>query len=241
MKKELAAGMLAAMAWMGSAQATVQTYDFTAVVQDVTSIIGYTVSSSGEGKDPGTVINSGDIVTGRFSFDDAMPYWSPFPDPSVDPQSSASRSYSYMTIPNTTSLEYTIASIGFSFSNYYGSVTVENNANLGTDVFRVEGSRGTTYDDTTAGSIALINSTGTLFSNGTIPKALSLSDFDRTFMEARWNRPSDGGVVWANSVMTSLTRVEEVPEPASVALLITALAAAGLGARGRTKRVTGAA
>ncbi len=240
MKNGLATAMLVACGWVGTAQATVQTYEFTATMQDIGSVKELKWSDQGEGKTAGTVVRRGDVVTGRFSFDDAMAFV-PF-DPSADPHSSAAGWYLYSSYPlKLVSLEYTIASIGLNYVSDGGNVSVENDNFWDGDIFRVSTYMGSNVDPTQTGTIGLFNSAGTLFTNGLIPQALSLNDYNGALLSAEWYRGSDGGYMMTSSVITSLTQAGAVPEPASAALFIAGLAAAGMGMRRKARRVTCAA
>lgn len=232
--------MLAALAMAGlsgSAQATVQTYDFTAVLETIGSFNELSWSDSGEGVVSGTRVSKGDLIRGRVSFNDAMPYaplippWVQPPVPLPSPTSNAPGEFYYGgTAQYVVSLNYTILGIDQRYSSAQGGVTVDNNYDNG-DSFGVQTYSG--QDGVGSAGISLINADGSLFNNGTIPKALSLNDFNRTLFNATWYRGSDSGLILAHAVLTELTLVNEVPEPATGVMVLSGLALAGLAARRR--------
>src|SRR5689334_23224794 len=63
--------LVAGLACAGAANASVLTYEFTATVTDIGDPNIYLWSWQGEGALPGTVVQSGQTVTGRFSYDNA--------------------------------------------------------------------------------------------------------------------------------------------------------------------------
>lgn len=238
MMRVLLIGLLAAIGVTGTAQAKVQSYDFTAVLETVGSVRDLTWSDAGEGPVSGYMVYKGDIIKGSVSFDDGLSAaaWG------SDPLSGDDGFYYYPSGPvQRVFLSYTFERTGQSYTAQAGSLSVDNNDYWNGDVFRVRTDVGDYWSSSAqSAELSFFNSDGTLFKNGTLPTSVSLADFDRAGFSADWNRSSDGGTIFARAAVTSWTPASPVPEPASAALMFAGLAMVGAGvAVRRSRRASG--
>jgi len=81
----------------------------------------------------------------------------------------------------------------------------------------------------------LANYLGTAFSGTGLPVALSLADFDEARIIFAYYSPTEYNWLSFNTELTSLTRVGEVPEPATLSLLGLGLGLLGISARRKNR------
>jgi hypothetical protein len=197
------------------AQASVITYEFTAIV-DLTfqSNLDY---SNVQWNSPvairGSTINLGDTVKGRLSFDTATP---------------ATIRYLHHTIPfmtsymNTGSIIFAYDQSGFKFhSGPLGNpqCSVANDSVLydGDDGFGC--STTSREQPNESAEFSLFDSTGTALNSTELPTALDLNRFSQRDLYYRY---FDEKITFdVNSTLTSLRRVSEVPEPGTFLILLT--------------------
>lgn len=81
----------------------------------------------------------------------------------------------------------------------------------------------------------LSNLFGTAFSDTKLPTTLSLVDFDEANVRFSYYSPTEYNWLAFNTQLTSLTRVGEVPEPATYSLLALGLGLMGVAARRKSR------
>jgi len=230
--------VLAALVALGSsvaAHAGVQTYEFTAVLGQVGSYNELTWSDRGEGVVAGTTVKTGDLITGKVSFDDDLNYMNMSPWVYKDPGSGETGEFYYHRKNPAQPLwiTYTIAGIDqkYTSGDQYANLTVTNDYD---DMVYISTEYGTGSTRQSAG-LGFTDFGGALYSNGLIPQSLDLADFDRSRLFGSWYRGSDGGLIMIYADLTSLTRIDAaaVPEPGSMGLLMLGCAVAGVAVRRR--------
>ena len=213
--------LVTGLACAGAANASVLTYQFTATVTEVDDPNIYLSSDQGEGAIAGSVVRKGQAITGWFSYDNAS---TPSPWNNVD-------THRFNSADNK--IVFSITSTGQQYQSAAGqqSVTIENT--YGRHGLWVEGT-GTiadaAYGDANA-SIAFIDNTMTKFPQAVLPPTLGMNGFSLVALNFNWNRASDGNFMMGHALIDTLGAVNEVPEPASLGLVLAGLTAFGVSRR----------
>lgn len=242
MKSGIVLAALVALGSTASAHAGVQTYEFTAVLNQVGSYKELTWSDRGEGLVAGTTVKAGDLIKGKVSFDEDLNYINWNPSIPKDPRSGEAGEFYYARKNPSQPLwiNYTFVGIGQTYVSEAESanVSVTNDVD---DMLYISTNYGWGATRQSAG-LGFTDFGGALYSNGLIPQSIDLADFDRSRLFASWNRGSDGGLIMIHADLTSLTRIDTaaVPEPGSMGLLMLGCAAAGLAVRRGRKAGTAA-
>lgn len=221
MRSLLTIALVAALACAGAANASVLAYQFTATVTEVGDPNIYLVSDQGEGALAGSVVRNGQAITGWFSYDNAST-----PSPWNDADTHWFRS-------EDNKMVFTITSTGQQYQSTAGDqdVTIENT--YGRHGLWVGGT-GTIADaahrDANA-SIAFIDNTMTKFPQALLPPTLGMNGFSLVALNFNWFRASDGKLMMGHALIDTLSAVNEVPEPASLGLVLAGLTAFGVSRR----------
>lgn len=221
------------------AHAAVQTFDFTARIDFLGDPNNYTYPSVAEGMSSGTAISLGDVITGRFTYDNESPFVSAWPESA--PDSGAQGSFGYRSPKNT--LEFTIAPSGQHFQSvfHYVNLNVENNSwnVLGRDGIWLNHTGpldANGWSSAQDASVFFSDSTGTTLSSGVLPATLNPGDYEINRLNFTWRRASDGYNMMGGARFESVTQVSPVPEPSSISLMVASLACLGVLARRRARR-----
>jgi hypothetical protein len=206
----------------GAANASVLTYQFTATVQDVGDPNIFVWSDHGEGALADSVVRRGQTITGWFSYDNAS---TPAPWDSGDYHSFSSQD---------NKVAYTITSTGQQFQSAtdgYPGVAIENPSwRHGLWVQSGGAIAGAAHSDAYA-SIAFIDNTMTKFPQAVLPPTLGMDGFSLVALNFDWHRASDGYLMMGHALIDTLSVANEVPEPASLGLVLAGLTAFGASRR----------
>jgi hypothetical protein len=221
MRSLFAIALVAALACAGAANASVLTYQFTATVAAVGDPNIYLWSDQGEGALAGSVVRKGQAINGWFSYDNASTP-SPWNDADTHWFNSADNK-----------IVFTITSTGLQYQSTAGQqrVTIENT--YGRHALWVEGKgtiAGAAYRDADA-SVAFIDNTMTKFPQAVLPPTLGMDGFSFVALNFNWHRASDGNFMMGHALIDTLSAVNEVPEPASLGLVLAGLTAFGVSRR----------
>lgn len=229
---------LAGLALWGSAQASVVSYDFTAVVNDIreyatTSSPQVNVQSSSM---TGVEVNFGQVLHGHFDYNTSTPlsqtYQPPTPATGSDQlfNDNTGGSYAHFSVAGTH------ADPVPGFSSFFSLLHVANdNANFnGQDTFGVSTNAVSASGATLIDFIWLNDSTGQALNSGAIPAVLHLSSFDIAYYSIGYFTEA-GSFVGIDATITSLVPTSPVPEPGSCAMLLAGIAV--LARRHRARRV----
>lgn len=221
MRSVFAIALVAALACAGAANATVLTYQFTATVAEVDDPHIYLASDQGEGALAGTVVRKGQVINGWFSYDNAST-----PSTWNDPDTHGFRSADNKMV-------FTITSTGQQYQSTVGQQDVAIGNAYKPHFFTIGGTgtiAGAAYRDALA-SIDFIDNTMTKFPQAVLPPTLGMDGFSWVALNFRWFRASDGNFMMGHAFIDTLSAVNEVPEPASLGLVLVGLAAFGVSLR----------
>jgi hypothetical protein len=205
----------------GAANASVLSYQFTATVEDIGDPNIYLWSDQGEGALAGSVVRRGQTITGWFSYDNAS---TPSPWNSGD---------SHWFNSQDNKVAYTITATGQQFQSTGGhqGVTIENPSwRHGLWVQSTGAIAGAAYSDAYA-SIAFIDNTMTKFPRAVLPTTLDMNGFSFVALNFDWHRASDGNLMMGHALINTLSIANDVPEPASLGLVLAGLTAFGASRR----------
>jgi hypothetical protein len=224
MRSALIVVLAAGLGLAGAANASVLTYQFTATVKDIGDPNIYVWSDQGEGALAGSVVSRGQTITGWFSYDNAS---------TPSPWNSANSNYhSFDSADNK--IAFTIASTGQRFEsapNRYSSITIETPSwRHGLWVENNGAIVNAPYSDAYA-SVAFIDDTMTKFPRAGLPLTLDMNGFSMVALNFDWHRASDGRSMMGHALIDTLSLASDVPEPASLGLVLAGLTAFGASRR----------
>lgn len=224
---KIASVLLASLLAVGTAQATVITYNFTATVQsmfehDGATGVNTTVNSSVM---PGVLFANGDTMHGRFTYDTDTAL-SPYYQAPVPSQGTYQL---YADSQRQNSADVTFDRTGFTLpSSPISSIQVADDASTfsGWDIFYAGAGAIFPSGSYQGLTIDLFDSSGKVFANSALPDLLPLAGFSYANVDFAWLRISDGGQMHASGAITSLSLAEptSVPEPDAFLMLLTGLA-----------------
>ncbi|MFC0252142.1 PEP-CTERM sorting domain-containing protein [Massilia consociata] len=208
MKNKLVALTLGFAAF-GTAQAAVQTYDFTASVTWLGDATTYTYPNPLESWSPGISIRLEDKLTGRLSFDDAA--------------KASEWSTGWFMSPGSVQFSFTGKDLQYAFTT--NGISVENGI-WGYDAVSFFANSGNNA------SLTFMDQSATALESLTIPSVLSLAAFPQSGIHMSWTNPSNRHYVMMSARLDSLVAQAAVPEPGSMGIVLAGLVMAGaIGAR----------
>jgi len=221
MRSVFTIALVAVLACAGTANASVLTYQFTATVAEVSDPHNYSTSDQGEGALAGSVVRKGQAITGWFSYDNAS---------TPSPWNDADTHWFYST---DNKMGFTITSTGQQYQSTAGDQDVTIGNTYEPHFLSVGGTgtiAGATYRDANA-SIDFIDNTMTTFPQAVLPPTLGMNGFSSVALDFRWFRASDGNYMMGHALIDTVSAVNEVPEPASLGLVLAGLTAFGVSRR----------
>jgi hypothetical protein len=128
---------------------------------------------------------------------------------------------------------FTITSTGQQYQSTAGQQSVTIGNTYAPHFLSVGGTgtiAGAPYGDANA-SIDFIDDTMTTFPQAVLPPTLGMNGFSSVALNFRWFRASDGNYMMGNALVDTVSAVNEVPEPASLGLVLAGLTAFGISRR----------
>lgn len=215
------------------AQATLQTYEFTASVSQLGHLEAFEYAQRVGGIRAGTFISLGDKIVGRFSYDTSIAPASS----SADPGSHAVTQYAYPDTASATNfLNFTILPSGQTIGT--GGTETKRTMGVGDRPTGQPGARDVLWIANGGGfntgnfGISMNSLSADWVQNGQLPEHLSFADLVSGAVYHNFVR-DDGHTIYLNASLTSLTdvTVNAVPEPATWAMMLAGVSILGVSAR----------
>lgn len=216
----------------GNAAANVLTFNYTGMIymmfeHDGATQVNTTVQASNL---LGQTISDGSTFYGQLFYDTEMPLSQYF-------QPSAGGAGTYLIyvggmLANPSTLTFDENQYAYQASPPSLAVQVANNAAVftGDDLFNISTEASFSPSTYESMDVNLLDSSGTVFSDASVPLGLSLADFSYNGLHYAWLRKSDGEQfhVYGNLTSLSLVRPSEVPEPGPLVLMMLGIAVMGI-------------
>ncbi|WP_332855745.1 PEP-CTERM sorting domain-containing protein [Duganella sp. S19_KUP01_CR8] len=224
--------LLAGMTLIGSAQATVYQFDFTAKIQEMVEFSPQTFNGGPVASSnlSGSTVSVGDSLTGHFSYDTATGVFSQFGGGTM---------YAAPAAQNSLDVSIGGASIGLSGATYSSTnVQVANNAAAlgGADSFGIANVSANAYASQMM-AVSFFDRSGLALSASTMPGRLDFANFGQSSFYYTYSSSATHAMMGANGALTSVTVTQvpttPVPEPETYAMLLAGLAALSWKARRR--------